>query len=200
MKHEIRTVPIRIEKRDDDGSVTLVSHAPPWESLSVDLGGFREKFERGAFVNLDDDIVSTFEHDSSKILGRRSADTLRLKEDGDGLRYEVDLDGERTTDRDLVRSIDRGDVNGSSFEFAVNHGGEKWEEDDEGRSIRTVVKGGARLFQVGPVTNAAYQETTVALRSLDTWRSDKDGWAQTREEALARAKRRLRLAEAESVL
>jgi HK97 family phage prohead protease len=197
MKHEIRTIPLTIEKRDDDDTVTLISYAPPWDSISEDLGGFRERFERGAFVNLDDDIRATYEHDSSKILGRRSAGTLRLKDEKEGLRYEVDLDLERTTDRDLARSIDRGDVRGSSFEFSVKPGGEKWEEDEDGRSLRTVKRGGAMLFQVGPVTNAAYQETSVALRSLDQWHTDSEA---ERSGIFKRLWRRLRLAEAESVL
>lgn len=195
MKTESRFIPLEIELREgDDGSLTLVSHAPPWESLSVDMGGFREKFERGAFSNLVDDIVATYEHNSGDILGRTSAGTLRLKDDENGLRYAVDLD-DTTVAQDVGKRVKNGNVRGSSFEFAVRDGGDAWTEDENGRAIRTVLKGGAKLFQVGPVTRPAYQDTSVALRSLEHWHSEQT--ASDTSAKLSAARRRLRLAEAE---
>jgi len=42
---------IAVERRDDQPP-QLVGISPPWESLSVDLGGFREKFSATAFDGL----------------------------------------------------------------------------------------------------------------------------------------------------
>lgn len=183
---------IEIRKDEETGSTKLVSHAPPWESMSVDLGGFREKFERGAFNNLDQDIVATFDHNDSQLLGRTAAGTLSVAEDDDGLRYEVDLP-DTTAGRDLSALVERGDIRGSSFEFAVAAGGESWSEDDEGNPIRTITN--ARLYQVGPVVNPAYQDTSVALRSRDEWAAQQV--REQQDERLAAARRRLRLAESE---
>jgi len=189
MKTESRFVELRFSMREAVEGVTLISHAPPWGSLSEDMMGFQEKFERGSFVNLDDDIVATFNHNSSAILGRTAAGTLDLEEDDEGLRYEVDLP-DTTVGQDLAKSIRRGDIRGSSFEFSVEPGGEKWETAKDGLPIRTVTK--ARLYQVGPVTNPAYQDTSVALRSLDEWRKASDPGPVG---DIGAAKRRLRLAE-----
>jgi len=202
MDRESRFVPIEIESRDGEEGMTLVSHAPPWESLSQNLGGFQEQFVRGAFTNLDEDIVATYNHNPSAILGRTVAGTLAVAEDDDGLRYEVSLP-DTTVGRDLSESIRRGDVRGSSFEFVVEPGGEEWSKDEDGTDLRTVTS--ARLFQVGPVTNPAYSDTSVALRSLEDHRkAEQDiideaekAKAETQAEAIEQAKRRLRLAEAE---
>jgi len=196
MKRERRgpawSADIEIRKDDESGSTTLVSHAPPWESLSGDLGGFVEKFERGAFNNLDHDIVATFDHNNSQLLGRTSAGTLSVSEDDKGLRYAVELPG-TSIGSDLEVLIARGDIRGSSFEFSVEPGGESWSEDDDGNAVRTVTN--ARLYQVGPVVNPAYQDTSVALRSMETWAAEKviEGDA----DKIAAHRRRLKLAEIE---
>ncbi len=183
-------VEIRIDE-DDEGVTRLVSHAPPWGTWSVDLGGFRERFERGAF-GATGDVIATFEHDNSKVLGR-TPNTLRLKDEKDGLRYEVELP-DTTTGRDVAELVRRGDVRGSSFEFRVKAGGEAWSEDDDGAVTRTITD--AELLQVGPVMKPAYPVgSDVALRSYEEARGNRDSeWE--REMARKRRIRRLRLAEA----
>jgi len=171
---ELRTYTGPIELRaGDETPPTLVSVAPPWGSLSVDLGGFREQFARGAFwvreggknLRLEDlDVISTFEHDGRMLLGRTASGTLRLEDTREGLRYAVQLPRARG---DVAELVERGDVRGSSFEFRTVL--DKWEETDDGM-VRTVLE--AELHQVGPVTNPAYPEPAVALRSLRSWREE----------------------------
>jgi len=166
MDYEIRTIQGTVEVRGDgEEARTLVGVSPPWETWSSEgaLPGFREQFERGAFDNLDDDILVTVEHDNAKILGRTAAGTLRLSDTPEGLRYEVELP-DTTAARDLVQSIKRGDISGSSFEFRVHEDGDRWVEES-GVVSRTVKKGGAVLRQVGPVTRPAYGDApAVAMR------------------------------------
>lgn len=198
MKTESRFIPLEIELRaDGEGeSVTLVSHAPPWESLSKPIHGegrpFREVFKRGAFTNLSDDIIAGFNHEKNAILGRTSAGTLRLSEDDTGLRYEVDLSTETTAGRDVAAHVKRGDVKGSSFEFVIEPGGQELRMAENGDIVRTVTK--AKLFQVGPVTRPIY-DTEVAFRSMDEWLAEET--ASDTSAKLSAARRRLRLAEAE---
>lgn len=181
-----------------DGKRTLVSTAPPWDTLSVpmrmfDGRTFREKFERGAFGDLaGSDIIATFQHDDSLLLGRTPS-TLRLTDGDDGLRYEVDL-GDTTIARDVAEHVSRRDVRGSSFEFSLRGNpsspGDTWEEQEDGTWVRTVRA--AKLYQVGPVTHPAYESgTDVALRSLREFEQAHPVGTPR----LDRAKRMLRLVE-----
>src|SRR5437763_1584965 len=72
----------------------LVGYAAVYNSLSADLGGFKERIMPGAFkgsVAGSTDIRALVDHDSTKLLGRTSNGTLRVAEDQRGLRVEIDL-------------------------------------------------------------------------------------------------------------
>ena len=100
-----------------------------------------ERINRGAFTEAlaqAPDVVALFNHDTSLVVGRSTAGTLRLSEDETGLRYEIDV-ADTTTGRDLLTSVRRGDVNGSSFAFTVAPGGEEW-VDEDGTNVRYLSK------------------------------------------------------------
>lgn len=169
MQKESRAIARIPEIRAEGERRTLASMAPPWDSLSVEMGfvrRFQERFMRGAFRNLEDDIVSTFEHEGIAMLGRTASGTLRLRDADDGLRYEVDLP-DTATGRDVETLVGRGDVRGSSFEFLVDDEADIWERRDDGTWLRTIPPGSAVLYQVGPVTQPAYPDTKTALRCLE---------------------------------
>jgi len=159
-------------KKDGDKS-TLTGYAAVFNSLSEDLGGFREKIDPGAFKAAlkKSDCRALFNHDSNFVIGRQSAKTLRLKEDGTGLFMEVDLP-ETQFARDLMVSVERGDITQQSFGFTVKV--DEWEEDrSTGKTTRTL-KEIDELFDVSPVTFPAYPDTTVAKRSLDTYKKSSE--------------------------
>ncbi|NNF65979.1 MAG: HK97 family phage prohead protease [Gammaproteobacteria bacterium] len=169
---------LEIELRDDDDR-KIRGHAALFDSLSENLGGFREQIAPGAFDDcLGDDIRGLFNHDANMVLGRTSAGTMRVAVDSMGLTYEIDVP-DTSFARDLVVSLQRKDVSQSSFAFTVED--DDWTEDDEGRVIRTINKV-RRLYDVSPVTYPAYADTSVALRGLDKFTSGK-------EELIARRKR-----------
>jgi HK97 family phage prohead protease len=96
------------------------------------------------------------------VLGSTSGGTMRLREDDKGLWIEVDPP-ETQVGRDVVEYIRRGDVTGQSFMFTIKQ--EEWifaksKEDKDLRIIKEV-----ELYEAGPVTMAAYSDTTVGLRS-----------------------------------
>ena len=65
---------------------SIVGHAALFDTLSADLGGFREKIDKGAFNNADNnDVRALFNHDPNLVLGRNTAGTLLLYEDEKGL-------------------------------------------------------------------------------------------------------------------
>ncbi len=95
---------------------------------------------------------------------------MRQKEDDKGLRYDIDLVGTRLDD-DLLKHIEAGNIRGSSFAFMIPKGGERWETEN-GQEYRTLVD--VDLYDVGPVTNPAYDATTTAARSsYDRWSDER---------------------------
>lgn len=168
MQRERRTIPfavaeLRIEKRDTGNTLTGIT--APFGKLSVDLGGWQERIEPGAFAGAisRSDPVALFNHQPDNLLGRLSAGTLRLKETDAGLTYEVDL-----PDTEIARMVSSGvarrDIVGNSFAFTIKH--DEWEERSDGTWLRTV-KEVDELYDVGPVVYPAYPDTTVAKRSLE---------------------------------
>lgn len=145
----------------------LTGYASVYNSLSEDLGGFRERISPAAFTRtLDDtsaDVRALVNHDSSLVLGRRSAGTLRLSTDKNGLGVEI-YPPDTSYARDLRMLIERGDVNQMSFGFIVR--ADEWTIEETVR-VRTVTD--VELIEVSVVTIPAYPDTTVAIRSRDQW-------------------------------
>lgn len=143
--------------------------AAVFDELSHNLGGFRETIEHGAFrkvLKTDPDVRALFNHDPNYLLGRTAAGTLRLKEISAGLDYEFDAPATSYA-ADLRVLMDRGDLNQSSFAFRIARGGDSWDEDPEtGALIRTIHEF-AELYDVSPVTDPAYPQTTSGVRSID---------------------------------
>ena len=95
---------------------------------------------------------------------RRGKGSLKLSIDSKGLKYS--FDAPRTAlGNELLEMLRRDDITSSSFAFTVAENGEKWEKRD-GKYYRTITKID-KLFDVSPVYNPAYSETTVTCRSFD---------------------------------
>ena len=92
-----------------------------------------------------------------------SSGTLRVFEDESGLRYECDPP-DRQDAKDLVVSLQRGDVRESSFAFRIAENGCEWVEGPETDPIptRTITKF-QDLYDVSPVTYPAYSGATAGL-------------------------------------
>lgn len=151
----------------DDAVPVLAGYAAMFGELSEDLGGFREVIAPGAFAKaLGGDVRALFNHDGNLILGRTKSKTLRLEEDQRGLRVEI-LPPDTSAARDLMTSVQRGDVDQMSFGFRTVE--DKWEVVD-GENIRTLIE--VRLFDVSPVTFPAYPQTEIALRSMEAWQDE----------------------------
>lgn len=167
-KKEVRNFDAELRVETREGKAPLIrGHAAVFNFLSADLGGFTERIALGAFDNvLEDDVRSLFNHDSNLILGRTKSNTLKLSVDERGLMSETDPPNTSYA-ADLSESIARGDVSQMSFGFTVAN--DKWEEDDEGRVIRTITEIG-KLYDISAVTFPAYPDTDVALRGLEDFK------------------------------
>lgn len=170
MEKEIRSFNSEIRATKAEDKTVVRGYAAKFNTLSENLGGFRETIAEGAFdAALQDDVRALLNHDSNKVLGRTTAGTLRMGVDEVGLWYEYDDPG-TSYSRDLLISMERGDVNQSSFQFTIED--DEWKEDEEQRYIRTIKKV-RRLYDVSPVTYPAYPDTNVAKRSLEAIQSEK---------------------------
>jgi uncharacterized protein len=170
MKNEIERRTMKVEfKTGMSGVGTPMMHgvAAVFNSMSEDLGGFREMIAPGAFKSalMGSDVRALFNHDPSMILGRTTSGTLRLTETDQGLEFDVDPP-DTTYARDLVACMQRGDINQCSFGFNVDAGGDTWQKDATGQWTRTIHVV-SRLYDVSPVTFPAYPDTACAMRSLE---------------------------------
>jgi hypothetical protein len=81
------------------------------------------------------------------------------------LSFDCDMP-ETQAARDLMASVQRGDIDQCSFGFVVNQ--DAWSEGVDGSGNRTVLREllDVDLFDVSPVTYPAYTGTSVSARSL----------------------------------
>ena len=161
---ERRAFPVKVEIRTDENGrpPKLVGYAVVFNSLSDDLGWFREQIRPGAFANSikTSDIRALWNHNPDYVLGRNRAGTLMLEEDEKGLRIEINPP-DTTWAKDLMQSISRGDVDQMSFGFRTKQ--DEWDERDPKNVIRTLLE--VDLFDVSPVTYPAYPATSIGVRS-----------------------------------
>lgn len=195
MTMERRKIETPVEIRAVGEARTVAGYGAVFNSETVIGGAFREIIMPGAFARtLNGDVFSFFNHDQSSVLGRTKSGTLRLAEDSQGLRYEVDLP-DTTAGRDLRVSMDRGDIDGSSFMFDVPKGGDEWDFSGD-MPLRTIRE--ANLYEVGPVTMPAYSDATAGLRSLEASRKEANELERAKRNAeQARARIAARQAESE---
>jgi HK97 family phage prohead protease len=164
MKYEIRqlkTPPPTLSGR------TLSGIAIPYNSLSLNLGGFVERFMPGSVSDTikSGQIELWAHHDRSKPIGSQ-ASGMKLWEEKDGLHYSADLP-EKNTDAENVMSLlnrDRPIIGGTSFGFMpVGSSGERWLREN-GQNVREIIK--AEIEHLSPVVTPAYPATSAILRSL----------------------------------
>ncbi len=147
--------------REEGEPAKLAGYAAVFDVPSEDMG-YREYIRAGAFEDsLDGDIRSLFNHDSNYVLGRTLNGTLSLKEDEHGLRFVV-IPPETSWARDLLVSIERGDIDQMSFGFRVLE--DRWTNQEDGTEMRELLK--VELFEVSPVTFPAYPQTSVSVREI----------------------------------
>ena len=172
-------------------SRTLEGYAAVFNS-EADIGGyFREVIAPGAFGETikESDVRALVDHDSGRLIGRKSNGTLRLVEDERGLKVEIDLP-DTTDGRDVAALVERGDMDGMSFGFMVTH--DEWDETSD-PPTRTIHK--VNLREVSAVTFPAYDDTTLALRTLE---GAKDEARKAREAEAEKARDRYAARKAEA--
>lgn len=172
-----KTQPIRLQERADGALPLIVGYAAvfyreddpgtEYEMLPAEHGWPRlvERIMPTAFNRAvkEDDVRALFDHNSAAVLGRSGAGTLRLFVDERGLRYEIDPPDTQTA-RDLLASLRRGDISGSSFAFLPRNTVHR--SLKEGNTTTEILeRHDVQLFDVGPVTFPAYPGASAGVRA-----------------------------------
>ncbi len=168
LESRVFVAPITIEKREDSeaDSTTVIEGTAALFNVKTKIGDlFYEEILQGAFDDvLSDDVRCLINHDPRLILGRTASGTLEIWQDQKGLKYRYSTP-DRSYAKDLEDAIKTGDVSQSSFQFKTKES--IWIEQEGDLDLRQIKKVD-KLFDVAPVTFAAYQDTTVAKRSFDS--------------------------------
>lgn len=190
---------LAVERRAEGDPPRITGHAAVFDQWTTLYAGtywtWREVVRPGAFrsaLGEKQDVRALINHDKNLILGRSTSGTLVLSEDATGLLCEIDPPDTQAA-RDLMTLIQRGDISGMSFAFRVRPDGDRTvctiqgEMETEDRELLDV-----DLVDVSIVTNPAYPQTDVAIRSMIELRDKprRNTWLES-------ARRRLRLADAE---
>lgn len=154
----------------------------------ADMGWFTEEIAPGAADGvMGDDVRGLFNHESNLVLGRTKSGTMQLFNEAKGLRYRIRYNANDSDHVRVMEKVKRGDVSQSSFSFATKD--DKWETRN-GKEHRTLLKL-KQLYDVAPVTYPAYNNTTVAARSMQTIKDQNNNKKDLAEMDLSAMKREL---------
>jgi HK97 family phage prohead protease len=198
----LAAAPCKVQSRGIGGSV-VIGYAAVFYNASnpgTEYQLYEDLVERimpGAFnraLQEKQDCRALFNHEPNFILGRVGAGTCKLSVDTIGLRYEFSAP-DTQCGRDLLTSIRRGDISGSSFSFLLRK--QTWVDQKGGPVVREIRD--VDLYDVGPVTFPAYTATSAGVRAaqgiadarvaLEAWRKSRRRSTVTEIEVKARMAR-----------
>lgn len=181
MEREIRNIDLEIVANED--SRTVEGYAIVFNSLSEDLGGFREQILPEAVDGVLErsDILALLNHDKSKGVLARSRygkGSLTLEIDEKGLKYRFEAPHTALGD-EVLEYLRRGEITSSSFAFTIDE--DMWEKNGE-EYIRTI-KSFKQLFDISPVFSPAYEATTACKRFAEIQEEERKAIEEAKREA-----------------
>lgn len=163
---ELRTnTELRVEARAAGEGVYLDGYAALFGAPTI-IWDFEEVIAPGAFnraLGENQEVRALFNHDPNYPLARTKNGTLILREDGQGLWTESKLSSNPTSDSiaDYVRT---GLVSGMSFAFTVRKQEWVFQEIGSDKLDRRVITEVGQLYDIGPVTYPASEQTSIKMR------------------------------------
>ena len=161
-KRQVRSVPTEFKTREDGDSLSIEGYFAVFDSNYEIAPGMSESIAQGAFSRtISGDIRALINHDTTLVLGRTKANTLRLKEDAHGLWGHIDINPNDGDAMNLYERVKRGDVDQCSFGFDIRS------EDtdiDENGDIHWTIKD-VDLYEVSCCTFPAYETTNISART-----------------------------------
>ena len=160
---QVRSVPTAFETREaEDGALHITGYFSVFNSNYEIWPGATESVAPGTFLNsLNGDVRALTNHDTTLVLGRTTAGTLKLREDEIGLWGDITINPKDSDAMNTYERVKRGDVNQCSFGFFITD--EEVSYKDDG-SVHWTIKD-VELFEVSVCTFPAYEATNVSARS-----------------------------------
>ena len=164
----VRFLPQTRAKVEAVGERRLSGYPIVFNSLSQDLGGFREQIKPEAVdrtLTSGDNVDALIDHrrETTAILGSTDSGLLRLEKDKTGVRAVI-RPPDTATARDVLEVVRSGLVGGMSFAFRTMPDGDSWDLDPTtGGLLRTVTDMVWR--EVSIVLDPAYLDTEINVRT-----------------------------------
>lgn len=163
-KRQVRSAQTEFQTREDGDNRTIEGYFAVFNSNYEIAPGMTESVAPGAFSRtISGDIRALINHDTTLVLGRTKANTLKLREDSHGLWGEIDINPNDVDAMNLYERVKRGDVDQCSFGFYVRS-----EDTDisENGDIHWTLKD-VDLFEVSCCTFPAYEQTNISARAAE---------------------------------
>lgn len=137
----------KMEAREAPDGRKFIEGLIPYNSMSEDLGGFREQIDATAFRKTLADganVYALWSHNDGEVLGSTKAGTLTLENRDEGLAFSLEVRSTAMGD-DRFEAVKRGDVIGTSFGFFTER--DEWDhlQDPPVRTLKEV-----RLLEISP--------------------------------------------------
>lgn len=161
--NESRTYGIEIDSIEErkDGEMEISGYAIRFNSLSEDLGGFKETISAQALDGVDlSDVYLYHQHNPNEVLGNTKSGTMSLTVTELGLHFRATLP-QTTLGRDTYTLLKRGDLKSMSFGFAAEE--DSWDMTKTPQ-IRTIHKF-KLIEELSIVSRPAYSATQVSARA-----------------------------------
>jgi hypothetical protein len=163
-----------LELRQEQGGVR-VSGRFPYNSETELAPGRNERIEARAFAaRINDpaqDIYLLSGHDFDKPLASRGAGTLTIRDTGEAVQIEAQIEDGTTWARDFLAAHKAGLIRGLSPGFRVPPGGERVERRGS-TVLRSITR--ADLIEISAVTRPAYPAAQIEARGWNPLRDDQD--------------------------
>ena len=201
MTKEIRAFNFEVRAEQNEVHGHFLTGTPIVYDERTDLGWMDEIIDDGALDDTDlRDVRFLVNHNTDMIPLARSRNnnansTMQMSVvPQKGMDIRVDLDTENNAEaKSLYSAVERGDISGMSFMFAVDK--DSWddlESDHPTRHVRSI----AKVYEVSAVTFPAYEATSIQARGLsDALESAKTSLESARAEQrkIERQKQKIRI-------
>ena len=156
-----------VDIKSPENTRFIEGYAVVFNSLSEDLGGFREIIRPSAItwdlIN-NSDIIANVDHNNEYMMARRKygKGNIEFKLDEHGLYFRYELANTEKAN-ELLSHIQRGEIDSCSFCFGIDYdtpGGERMIRNNDGTQIREITRIDG-LFDISCVIRPAYNETSV---------------------------------------
>ena len=192
MEKEIRAFNFEVRAEQNEKHGTYITGTPIVFDQATDMGWYQERIDHQALAGADlKDVRFLIGHNDRGIPLARSRNnnensTMQMTVTDRGMEIRVDLDTENNAEaRALYSAVQRGDMSGMSFMFAVDTDKDSWEDLDSEYPKRTIMSI-RKVFEVSAVAFPAYEQTDIQAASegqaLDSARASLESAKQRLQE------------------